>query len=108
MKSKSGKVLDLGAVPDEGDDRTPPTTISDSIRQNHKLIEEVRQLRVALAIWAEVAVRTCLNCEYRRQAKEIMTPLLGKAMPTDLVGLSETLRAKIAETPGSDYWAGRE
>jgi hypothetical protein len=98
MESKSGKASDSDRVRREGDDRTPPPAISDLIRQNEKLTEGVRQLRVALALWTEVAVRTVMICEYQREKMETTTPLLGKAVAADLVRLLEALRAKIAET----------
>ncbi len=41
---------------------------ADLRRENEQLLEEGRQMRAALAVWAEVAVQTCLKCPHQATA----------------------------------------
>lgn len=40
------------------------------VRQNEELLEDNRQMRAAIALWAKAAVNTCLKCSYRAAAEE--------------------------------------
>jgi len=107
MKSESGEALDPDPVRRDGDGRVPPPSRLDLIRENVRLLEEVRQLRAALELWTEVAVQSCTNCECRKLAMEAMTPLLRTAGAMNLVALSEALRARMAETASTALMTGQ-
>jgi hypothetical protein len=76
--------------------RIAPQRLSDStsalLHQNQELREEIRQLRAAMPIWAEAAVRTCQSCVLRK-APERATGISGDEGAGDLARLAAALRS---------------